>query len=147
MEVTDEKLAEYKELFSQYDNTGDGKISIKDLAVILEKIEIETGTQFRTSGPVAEFLVTQEPGKVEFSEFLKLVNRKPEYIDEGISKAFQSFDRDGDGFLDAKDLLKIMTELGEKLTTKDLEEMIQEADLDGDGKISFKEFRRMMSLS
>lgn len=38
----------------------------------------------------------------------------------------------------------MLTNLGEKLTDDELEEMIREGDLDGDGHINFEEFRLMM---
>ena len=37
-----------------------------------------------------------------------------------------------------------MTNLGEKLTEAEVEEMIREADVDGDGYINFEEFVSMM---
>ena len=37
-----------------------------------------------------------------------------------------------------------MTNLGEKLTDEEVDEMIREADIDGDGKISYEEFVKMM---
>ena len=39
----------------------------------------------------------------------------------------------------------VMNTLGEKLTKDEVEEMIREADLDGDGKVGFAEFAAMMS--
>ena len=39
----------------------------------------------------------------------------------------------------------MMTTLGEKLSQEEVEEMIREADLDGDGKVGFEEFASMMS--
>lgn len=37
-----------------------------------------------------------------------------------------------------------MTNLGEKLTDDEVEEMIKEADVDGDGQVNYEEFVRMM---
>lgn len=37
-----------------------------------------------------------------------------------------------------------MMNLGEKLTDEEAEQMIREADLDGDGKVSYEEFATVM---
>lgn len=37
-----------------------------------------------------------------------------------------------------------MINLGEKLTDDEVEQMIKEADLDGDGQVNFEEFVKMM---
>lgn len=40
-----------------------------------------------------------------------------------------------------------MINLGERLTDEEAEQMIKEADLDGDGHVSYEEFARMMMLN
>ena len=44
-------------------------------------------------------------------------------------------------------LRHVMINLGEKLTDEEVEQMIREADLDGDGQVDYDEFVRMMMLS
>lgn len=39
-----------------------------------------------------------------------------------------------------------MINLGEKLSDEEVEEMIREADIDGDGLVSYEEFVRMMMM-
>ena len=38
-----------------------------------------------------------------------------------------------------------MTNLGEKLTDEEVDEMIREADIDGDGQVNYEEFVAMMT--
>ena len=45
------------------------------------------------------------------------------------------FDRDNNGFISAAELRHVMTSIGEKLTDDEVDEMIREADQDGDGRI------------
>ena len=51
------------------------------------------------------------------------------------SNCFQVFDKDGNGFISAAELRHVMTNLGEKLTDEEVDEMIREADIDGDGQV------------
>ncbi len=53
----------------------------------------------------------------------------------GLTVAAQVFDRDNNGFISAAELRHVMTSIGEKLTDDEVDEMIREADQDGDGRI------------
>ena len=67
-----------------------------------------------------------------------------EHRDRPQREAFRVFDKDGNGFISAAELRHVMTNLGEKLTDEEVDEMIREADVDGDGHINYEEFVRMM---
>merc|ERR1719188_2394336 len=85
-------------------------------------------------------------GRIDFVEFLSLMSRKMKDTDteEELIEAFKVFDRDCDGFISAAELRHVMTNLGEKLTDEEVDEMIREADVDGDGQINYEEFVKMM---
>jgi len=52
--------------------------------------------------------------------------------------------QNGYGFISAAELRHVMTNLGEKLTDEEVDEMIREADVDGDGQVNYDEFVKMM---
>jgi Ca2+-binding EF-hand superfamily protein len=54
------------------------------------------------------------------------------------------FDADGNGLIDRSELQKVMSSLHENLSEEELDAMIKEADINGDGQISFEEFKAMM---
>ena len=66
---------------------------------------------------------------------------------EEVLKAFALFDDDGTGKISYKNLKRVAKELGENLTDEELQEMIDEADRDGDGEINQDEFLRIMKKS
>jgi calmodulin len=55
-----------------------------------------------------------------------------------LKQAFKVFDLDGNGFISKAELKYAMTKLGEKITDEDVEIMVKEADVNGDGKVNFE---------
>ena len=53
--------------------------------------------------------------------------------------------KNGDGIISAAELKQTMTDLGDELTDEEVDEMMREADIDGDGQISLEEFDTMMT--
>ena len=54
------------------------------------------------------------------------------------------FDRNRDGYVDARELKKVTTTLGQQLSPEELEAFMHEADMDSDGKLNYEEFVKMM---
>lgn len=100
------------------------------------------------------------PLNVDFDEFVTMMSQKmqSQEKEEEFREAFkvsakfisnsnirvQVFDRDGDGKISKQELYLVMKALGENLTEDEVEEMIKEADINGDGEIDFFEFKQMM---
>ena len=57
--------------------------------------------------------------------------------EQELREAFRVFDKNGDGFISAEELRIVMTSLGERLTDKEVDDMLKEADSNNDGKIDY----------
>ncbi|CAA2976717.1 probable calcium-binding CML20 [Olea europaea subsp. europaea] len=62
-----------------------------------------------------------------------------------IREAFELFDTDGSGTIDAKELNVAMRALGFEMTEEEINQMIADVDKDGSGAIDFDEFCYMMT--
>merc|ERR1719469_198614 len=71
----------------------------------------------------------------------KMAERDPR---EEMMKAFRLFDDDETSKISFHNLRRVAKELGENMTDEEIQEMIDEADRDGDGEINEDEFMRIM---
>lgn len=58
--------------------------------------------------------------------------------EEDLREAFKVFDKDGNGQISQSELKQVMLSLGENLTEDEIEEMVLEADIDGDGQVNYE---------
>merc|ERR1711924_277133 len=63
---------------------------------------------------------------------------------EDIEKVFKLFDDDNTNKISFRNLARVAEELGENIDDEDLQDMINQADRDGDGEINIDEFYRIM---
>lgn len=142
--MTEEQIAEFKEAFSLFDKDGDGTITTKELGTVMRSLG-QNPTEAELQDMINE-VDADGNGTIDFPEFLTMMARKMKDTDseEEIKEAFKVFDKDGNGFISAAELRHVMTNLGEKLTDEEVDEMIREADVDGDGQINYEEFVKMM---
>ena len=87
------------------------------------------------------------PSTIDFPEFLALMCRKIRNTDkeEEIQEASQAFDVHGTGFISKAEARHLMTNLGGNLMDdEEVDELLDEADVDGDGQINCEEFVKML---
>ncbi|UYV80533.1 CALM3 [Cordylochernes scorpioides] len=130
--------AEFKEAFSLFDKDGDGTITTKELGTVMRSLG-QNPTEAELQDMINE-VDADGNGTIDFPEFLTMMARKMKDTDseEEIREAFRVFDKDGNGFISAAELRHVMTNLGEKLTDEEVDEMIREADIDGDGQVNYE---------
>ncbi|XP_050101526.1 uncharacterized protein LOC126581719 [Anopheles aquasalis] len=143
-ELSDEQRQDIKEAFDLFDSEGTGMIDTKELKVAIRALGFEPKKE-EIKKMIAE-IDKDGSGKISFDDFLQLMTVKMAEKDskEEILKAFRLFDDDETGTISFKNLKRVAKELGENLTDEELQEMIDEADRDGDGEVNQEEFLRIM---
>ena len=64
---------------------------------------------------------------------------------QDLREAFRIFDKDRSGYIEAKEIMTVTTTLGQVLSKDELEAFMKEADLDGDGRLNYEEFVKIMT--
>ena len=67
---------------------------------------------------------------------------KQQHDETKVVIAFNKFDKDGSGAIDAQELQAVSSELGQPLSEEQLATALKDLDLNGDGVIDLKEFKR-----
>ncbi|KAH7446121.1 hypothetical protein KP509_01G040000 [Ceratopteris richardii] len=155
--VEDERNTEkQRDLFQSFDIDGDGRISVEEIHVVLNCIGIHVSKE--ESESILSRIDTDSAGHMDFEEFKSFMKAMKtecsvEDEDEDIAAAFAVYDIDGDGKIDEKELLEVLTKMSNTLpsmkssgfTLEDCVRMIGEHDCNGDGKIDFHEFKAMIN--
>ena len=143
-ELTEEQRQEIKEAFDLFDTDGSGSIDAKELKVAMRALGFEPKKE-EIKKMIAD-LDTEGNGVIDYNDFLDLMTVKMAERDpmEEMMKAFRLFDEDDTGKISFKNLKRVAKELGENMSDEEIQEMIDEADRDGDGEISDEESFRIM---
>lgn len=136
--------AEFKEAFDEFDKDGSGTISTKELLGVMRSMG-QNPTEDELLALVMEVDLNGD-GTIDFPEFLEMMKQKSSEADQeaDLKEAFKIFDRDKDGFIDMKELKKVANMLGATLSKEEVDEFMREADVDGNGKLDYDEFVKMM---
>ncbi|XP_016986532.1 calcium-binding protein 2 isoform X2 [Drosophila rhopaloa] len=142
------QMREFREAFRLFDKDGDGCITKEELGTVMRSLG-----QFARVEELQEMLQEIDvdgDGNVSFEEFVDILSNMTYEDKSGLSSAdqeerelrdaFRVFDKHNRGYITASDLRAVLQCLGEDLDEEDIEDMIKEVDVDGDGRIDFYEF-------
>ena len=143
--MTEELKNEYMDAFNMFDTNHDGTITPQKLGELMRKL----GQNPSEADLIEMIEAVGKKGsrKICFEEFVEMMERKNNECDteEELINTFRVFDTESNGLISVQNLGNIIRTLGETLTEKEIEEIINEADVDGDGFINYEEFVRMMT--
>ena len=91
---------------------------------------------------------TEKKGKINFDDFSAMMARPMKVGDwkHEMKAAFRIFDNDVNGFISAAELRHVMTDLGVEFTDKETDEMVRQADMDGNGQIDYDGMYKSIGL-
>ncbi|KAI9072626.1 hypothetical protein K1719_045422 [Acacia pycnantha] len=147
---THDQVEQLREIFKHFDMDADGSITILELAALLRSLGIKPeGDQLHA---LLSNMDENGNGYIEFDELAKAIlpDLQGEEIimnQEQLLEVFRCFDRDGNGYITAAELAGSMAKMGHPLTYQELAHMMNEADTNRDGSISFSEFANIMARS
>jgi len=145
------QLKEFREAFGFFDKDGDGYITTEELGIVMRSLG-----QFASEEELKEMLKEVDingDGLFSLDEFVEIVsnysgptvgNSDDHDEEQELRDAFRIFDKHSRGFISASDLRAVLHCLGEDLSEDEIEDMIREVDIDGDGRIDFEEFVRAL---
>jgi calmodulin len=148
-EVSKSQMKEFREAFRLFDKDGDGSITKEELGRVMRSLG-----QFARTEELQQMLQEVDvdgDGNVSFEEFVDIAwsagaGSDPDHVlsreeeEKELRDAFRVFDKHNRGYITASDLRAVLQCLGEDLSEEEIEDMIKEVDVDGDGRIDFYEF-------
>ena len=143
--LTEDEIEEIKEAFDLFDTDGSGSIDPKELKAAMQSLGFEAKNQ--TIFQMISDLDKNKSGTIDFEEFLDMMTARMSDKDsrEDIAKVFRLFDDDNTGQITLRNLRRVARELGETMTDEELQEMVDRADSNGDGNVSFDDFFNIMT--
>jgi calmodulin len=138
--LTEEQIAEIKEVFTLFDKNGDDTIVASELGTVMRSLGKNP-----TEAELQEMIKEADNGKgfISFESFKALLS-KVSKLDanrtEELLSAFKELDEGNVGSLDVGEFRYMMTRLGEQLTQEEAQEMIKEIGVDEKRRINYLEY-------
>merc|ERR1711935_336212 len=141
--LTEEQMEEIREAFGLFDADASGMIDVRELKGAMRALGF--GVKNEELKKMVTDVDNDGNGTIEFNEFLGMMTAKMGEKDtrEDIEKVFKLFDDDTNK-ISFRNLARVAEELGESIDDEELQDMINQADRDGDGEINLDEFYRIM---
>jgi len=132
-----------KDCFTLYDKDNDGKIAVQDLGLVIRSLG-QNPTEAEVNDIAKNMIRGPTFGLPELTQVIASMAAGSRNKQEEVRESFSVFDRDGTGMISAAELRHVMTNIGEKLSDQEIDEMIREVEVDRDGQIAYEDMVRLM---
>ena len=144
--LSKEEIAGMKEIFQAFDTDKSGTVTISELMDGLRKKGVD-----KAASDVADLVNNMDMdgnGELDYEEFIAatLSTAKMEN-DDNLARAFAYFDKDNSGYISREEVVKVIADFGLEFMEGDVNEFMEAADTNKDGKIDYDEFLAVMTAS
>jgi len=142
--LNEQQTKEYSFQFLLFDKDNDDHIRTSELGMVIRSLGFyPTNAEVQS---MIDLVDVERSGLVSREDFLKLMATQVSKVEteDDIRDAFRMFDKSGDNFIAAPELRHILTNLGERLPEEVVDELIADANVDGDHQINYDELIRLM---
>ncbi|KAL3343506.1 hypothetical protein AABB24_027172, partial [Solanum stoloniferum] len=144
-----QNMDEVQKVFQRFDTNGDGMISGDELSGVINALGSDTSPE--EVARMMDEIDADRDGFISLKEFAEFCKGDINSVGDGgvkeLREAFDLYDQDSNGLISAAELHQILNRLGESCSVQDCTKMIKSVDSDGDGYVSFEEFKKMMTTS
>ena len=129
---------EIRYAFSLFDPDDQGRIRVQDVRASLQPLVNSKPTK-------AQDLLERLPrdGSLTLEDFQTIISQKEEMDD--MKRVFSLFDVQKKGHIVLEDLKRIAQDLGESMSDEELQDMMDRADPDQDGRVTEDDFSKIMT--
>lgn len=121
------------------------------LSTTTEKItsidELILALQFGGRNPSRKFAEKywkHDTDSISYNDFCDIMRKEKPLDKEAMLKAFKCIDTNGDGFITHDELFRLLTKQGERMTKSEVQAILDDADVNNDGKLDYNEFAALL---
>lgn len=132
-------------MFRLFDSDKDGRLERSEVTTACRAIGLSLDEKelHRLIRDIQERESNIYSGRLTFAQFLQLIQRSLTSVsaaEEELLSSFKILDGDNSGYVSASELKDVLGRIGHKIPEAEFEQILKEADIDGDGKLSYNEF-------
>ena len=128
-QINDEEKNKIKEAFALFDQNDDGILTKDELITLLRSLG-----KYITENDVDNLI--RNINTIDINNFMIILNKiAPKDTQQNLQEAFEIFDSENNGYINVPEFRHILTNLGEKLTNDEIDNIIIQLDINNEGKI------------